>query len=112
MNALQTDATAQDARLAHTKNLISQFNKPHQCAVAVNATHIGDDNDYSCFLFRAWFALWLSGNKELALELANTDPMLNNQFTMEELEKEAIRHGEFLENEKETQDLYYKMYRD
>lgn len=102
MEALQTEARRE----------MDAFNKPHSFVVAINCVGIGDDNDYSCFLRGAWIALFLADHKEMALTLANTDPMLCKVLTMEELETEVARHSEYLKEEKQTQELYYKLYRD
>lgn len=95
-----------------TQKIVEDFNKPYKLAVAINASGIGDDNDYSCFLSRCWYQLWLAGQKELALELANTDPLLHTAFTPETLEQEGIRHSKFIAEQKENEDLYYRNYRD
>lgn len=45
----------------------SHFNRPHKTIVAIDCRHIGDDNDYSCFLS--------DGHKAMAYKLALTDPI-------------------------------------
>ncbi len=62
------------------------FNKPYQTTVAIDTRHIGDENDYSCFLSKAVLELYKAGNKETAYTLALTDPMLCETMNMEEFE--------------------------
>ena len=57
-----------------TKQLIKGFNKPHQHAVAINTEHIGDDNDYSCFLLDVIMKLFPIDSK-MAFSLYRTDSM-------------------------------------
>lgn len=66
-----------------TQDLINGFNKPYQTAVAVDASHIGDDNDYSCFLSDVVYTLWAAGNVEMAYKLYKTDPLGSPEATKE-----------------------------
>lgn len=94
-----------------TKEIIS-YNRPHKTTVAIDCRHIGDDNDYSCFLADCIYKLWLYGEKKTALKLANTDPMLVENFTADGLDKHMEDHTKFLAEQKRTHDAYYKLYRD
>lgn len=91
---------------------IESFNRPHQTTVAIDCREIGDDNDYSCFLAGCVYQLWLAGHKEKALRLANTDPMLISNYTEDTFEAEMQRHTQYLIEQKESEKLYYKLYRD
>lgn len=62
------------------------FNRPHKTTVAIDCRHIGDDNDYSCFLSKAVLQLYKAGNKETSYLLAKTDPMLCEDMNMEDFE--------------------------
>jgi hypothetical protein len=42
---------------------IAEYNKPGKPTVAINTLHIGDDNDYSCFLSGVVFELYKAGKK-------------------------------------------------
>lgn len=59
-----------------TREMINEFNKPYQSAVAINCCHIGDDNDYSCFLSRVCFELFVADKNKTAYDLFLTDPLL------------------------------------
>lgn len=64
--------------------LMREFNKPHMGTVAVNTTHIGDDNDYSVKLSQ-WVRALYAINPEYAYQLFLTDPMLvNHDLTADE----------------------------
>ena len=65
---------------------IEQFNRPNKRAVAINCDHIGDDNDYSCFLSSVIVNLYKAGHKQQALDLMNTDSMLTEKQDMTGLE--------------------------
>jgi hypothetical protein len=66
-----------------TKQLISGFNKPYQYAVAINTEHIGDDNDYSCFLLDAIMKLF-PVDPQMAFKLYRTDSMaLTDNMTLD-----------------------------
>jgi hypothetical protein len=95
-----------------TRHLILEFNRPYRCAVAVNCSHIGDDNDYSCFLFNCCFELWNAGKKEMAYRLFLTDPMLFPALDMNEFEQRMNDHVKFNKKQEEHQALYYRLYHD
>lgn len=99
-------------RWLQVKNEIAKINKPHSPVVAVNSSWVGDDNDYSIFLFKCVLKIWESGEKQLALTLANTDPMLAIPLTMETLEENVKHHVKFTAEQKEYEDHYYKTYKD
>lgn len=80
--------THQPAPKKTTAQIISEFNKPYQPAVAINCDHIGDDNDYSCVLFIVCRKLWAAGEKGLAVMMANTDSMRTVPVTVDEFEIE------------------------
>lgn len=99
---------------AATQKAISQFNEPYKPAVAINCVQIGDDNDYSCFLSTVIYALMDAGKKEMALRLANTDPMrdVSSPLTMEQLEDNYQHHQKFVAEQAENEAHYYRFYKD
>lgn len=91
------------------KKEMSEFNKPYKTAVAIDCAHIGDDNDYSCFLSNAIYELWKAGKKDIALTLANTDPMLINKWKPETLEQYELDHVKFLKEQEENHAAYSRL---
>ncbi len=89
-----------------TQEMISNFNKPYQSAVAINCDHIGDDNDYSCFLYRVIRELYKAGKKEMAYKLALTDSMIDNSLTFEEFEEMQQDSERFEIEQEEAEDAY------
>jgi hypothetical protein len=65
------------------QDLINNFNRPYQRAVAINCEHIGDDNDYSCFLSNVVEKL-LPVDAEMAYRLFKTDPFLTVDLSFEQ----------------------------
>lgn len=88
------------------------FNKPYKTTVAIDCRHIGDDNDYSCFLSTAVLQLYKAGNKETAYLLAKTDPMLCNDMDMQYFEVWMQEKLQFEANESERQSHYRNVYSD
>ena len=86
--------------------MISKFNKPYQSAVAINCDHIGDDNDYSCFLYRVIRELYKAGKKEMAYKLALTDSMMDNSLTFEEFEEMQQDSERFEIEQKQADEAY------
>lgn len=99
---------------AEVKAEISKFNEPYKPAVAINCIGIGDDNDYSIFLSSVIYALMDAGKKEMALTLANTDPMrdVSSPLTMEQLEDNYQHHQKFVAEQAENEAHYYRFYKD
>lgn len=91
---------------------IKNFNKPYKNIVAIDCRHIGDDNDYSCFLNGAVYELWLSGYKDRALQLYNTDPMSIKSHTKESFEISMQEKQKFLDEQKKQHEASYKRYVD
>jgi len=96
-----------------TQKMIAEFNKPYQTAVAINCDHIGDDNDYSCFLYRVIRELYKSGKKEMAYKLALTDPMLCGTISFGEFEEMQAESEIFEQDQKKCEaamdDLMFRM---
>ena len=88
------------------------FNQPYKTTVAIDCRHIGDDNDYSCFLSDILLLLYKAGHKEQAYKLSLTDPMLCNEDTMQQFE-ERMQHYIKCEIEtKENYEAYWRAYHD
>lgn len=110
-NVAKTEAELVNPREEAVKKLIAQFNKPHQCAVAVNTLHIGDDNDYSCWLSSVVYALYTSGHEQKAFELFQTDPM-NYEPSKENFDAAMERREQSIIEEKEREEYYNRYYKD
>lgn len=100
----------ENERLIKIKSQIAAFNEPYKQAVAINCYHIGDDNDYSCFLTGCTFALWKAGEKDKAYRLATTDPLGPDELAMEDFEQRMIDHEKFLKEEEAHQQIAWKFY--
>lgn len=70
-----------------SRKLAESFNKPYQTAVAIITEHIGDDNDYSCFLNGVLKELYKAGKVEMAYKLALTDTMSLEGLTLEQFKE-------------------------
>ena len=95
------------------KELIKSFNKPYQRAVAINTEHIGDDNDYSCFLFDAIMKLYPIDAK-MAFKLYRTDSMaISEDMTFDIFKghmQDAIkRHQEIMDMQEQSSRAYSMM---
>jgi hypothetical protein len=97
-------------KITENKNTVAAFNKPYQTVVAINTINIGDDNDYSCFLARATYELWVAGNVETAYRLYSTDPMLNDFPTMEMFLEAMESKKKFKDEEAENASSTWKHY--
>lgn len=76
------------------KQDIEEFNKPSKYSVAINCLHIGDDNDYSCFLLTVIKKLYPLDPK-MAWKLFKTDSMLVDDFPFNsfcEFIEQCIKH--------------------
>jgi len=95
-----------------TEQLIQSFNKPHQCAVAINTEHIGDDNDYSCFLFDVIMKVFPTDEK-MAFKLYKTDPMQISNIDFEtfkiNIQGAIKRHNEILSMHNTASELCARM---
>ena len=110
MSEPKKDEEIINPRFASTLRMMQEFNQPYKTAVAINCSDIGDDNDYSCFLSGCIYELWKAGKPEMALTLANTDPMMSTPWTTEDLENRMIDHEKFLAEEKERFSSQWKFY--
>jgi hypothetical protein len=96
--------------------IMNEQNKPYKKAVTINCSHIGDDNDYSCFLYNVITILFKQDTK-LAYKMFLTDPMLiNYDMSLEEFTKHMNdrieRDKKFDEEDKKREQNYNKYYRD
>lgn len=80
---------------AAAREAMGEFNAPNKLVVAINCVHIGDDNDYSCFLSECVYKLFKAGEFETALKLANTDPMLAKKYSAQEFSEAMQRTAAF-----------------
>lgn len=99
-------ATQSTSAKKTTAQIIAEFNKPYQTAVAINCDHIGDDNDYSCTLFIVVRKLWAAGEKELAVTMANTDSMRLEPVTVESFEIEFAEWQKFQQESEESANAF------
>jgi hypothetical protein len=84
--------------------------------IKINTGHIGDDNDYSCFLSGIIYKLWLGGHIEEAFRLLNTDTMVVRQLGivefMAEMERQKISRTEQAEAELAMVHAYATIWKD
>jgi hypothetical protein len=107
-----TNTNTVNTNWSEAQKQCNSYNKPYAKTVAIVTSHIGDDNDYSCYLQQAIFALMEAGKTDIALKLANTDSMLVAPRTKESLlewHQREIRLNEEDARNKEAQlSSYYK----
>ena len=89
---------------------VKEFNRPNKYAVAINCSHIGDDNDYSCFLSDVISKLY-SVDKKLAWKLFRTDSMvIDNDISFDDfckhVEERNARQIEIEEMHKQQERFY------
>ena len=101
-----TEQELQEARehmKANVKKEVRDFNRPYKYAVAINCSHLGDDNDYSCFLSNVIEKLY-TVDRMMAWKLFRTDSMcVDNDISFDDF----CRHvEESIERGKEIEKMY------
>ena len=92
------------------KKMIDNYNRPHKETVAIYTEHIGDDNDYSCFLLDVIMKLY-PVDPLMAWKLYRTDPMvIDNDISYSDfqnnIERTIKRHAEIKEMHKASVRAY------
>lgn len=103
-----SEIPVQNTRREQARLMMSDFNRPHKPSVAVDTSHIGDDNDFSCFLSGIVVKLYKAGHIEDALKLANIDPMINNAIDADGLAQMIESRDNFDEQQKAQSEANWK----